>query len=474
MSAIHYLKKFRTILMLELLIITAAGTFAFNIWNNICSGGFSLCFANSGHISILKYIALGLIRPFTLFPQFIFEVLGAKAWTGAWVPLVLACSSVLSWLSVFVIAKFIGKKIVTPWLSSNLPQTLKFLRSQDWKITLFTRTLPIVPFDLLSFIYGILDFRWKATFWSTVATSIPEAYLVYYVTRQDGSLAIDLVSSMLILNFIFCLPGIIWEYMARRTGSGLWLRLKAMWQEIIYEIKTNNEIVKRTNFRGDKVPILLLYGFFSSRRSLSVIERHLKAKGYEVISFNLGGLFGVFFTRGIIETAHFIDYKLKRQFERYNFDKIKVVAHSKGGLVALWWLLRLGGHRHCNQVITMGTPFRGSILTWLALVTPLGFIWRDMWQMRPGSRMLKILGESMVPDGVEIFCMYSGKDRVSNGVDGIYRSPNMKGSVYAVPMHHISHFEYLHKREVADQIAKILGHPEQIERLNSDRPGELA
>jgi len=321
-----------------------------------------------------------------------------------------------------------------------------------------------VPFDVLSLGYGLLDFRWKSTLLATMLTTIPESYIIFYSTRAEGALFKDIVLSMILLNFIYCIPGLVWEYRSRRQGGGLWIRLKAMWSELIFEVKTNNDIVKRHNFTGDKVPILLLYGFFSSRRSLSVLERHLKAKGYEVLSFNLGGLFGVFFTRGIIETAHFIDFKIKKQFEKYDFSKITIVAHSKGGLVALWWLLRLGGYRYCDRVVTMGTPYKGTKLTWLLLVTPIGFLWRDMWQMRPGSRMLKVLSESYIPEGVKIFCFYSGKDRVSSGIDGIFNTKNRSGDIIPVAMHHISHFEYLHKRDVADEIAKLLGPPESIVR----------
>jgi uncharacterized membrane protein YdjX (TVP38/TMEM64 family)/pimeloyl-ACP methyl ester carboxylesterase len=459
-----YLKRFRTILMLELLLLTAGGTFAYHVWATICEGGFSQCFSQGGNLTILKYLALGLLRPFTLFPQFIFEVLGAKAWNHAWAPWIMALSSILSWLVVFALAKIIGKKIITPWLSANLPQTHKFLRSQDWKITLLTRTIPFVPFDLLSLSYGLLDFRWKTTLIATALTTIPESYIIYYSTRTEGALFKDIVLSLVLLSVFYSIPGLIWEYRSRRQGGGLWIRLKAMWSELLFEVKTNNDIVKRQSFTGDKVPILLLYGFFSSRRSLSVIERHLKAKGYEVISFNLGGLLGVFFTRGIIETAHFIDFKLKKQFERYSFNKITVVAHSKGGLVALWWLLRLGGFRYCDRVITMGTPYKGTKLTWLLLITPIGFLWRDMWQMRPGSRMLKVLSESYIPESVKIFCFYSEKDRVSSGTDGIFKAKNVAGQVIPVAMHHISHFEYLHKRDVAEEISKLLGPPESIVR----------
>jgi len=228
----------------------------------------------------------------------------------------------------------------------------------------------------------------------------------------------------------------------------------------VYEVHLNNDIIKRHSYGKSKTPVLLLYGFFSSRRALSVVERRLTQKGYEVLSFNLGGLFGVFFTKGIAESARFIEYKLKRQFDRHSFTHIRIVAHSKGGLVALWWLLRLGGHRHCHRVVTMGTPFRGTPLTWLALVTPLGFFWRDVWEMRPGSAFLSQLHESAIPKHVDIYCLYSDRDGVAKGEDAVFLPDQYRERVHPVAVHSASHFELLHKKEVIEKVAEILGNPE--------------
>ena len=70
---------------------------------------------------------------------------------------------------------------------------------------------------------------------------------------------------------------------------------KALYRELLEELRENNELIKRTSFTRKKTPILLLYGFFSSRNCLMTTERILTNRGHDVVSFNLGGLFGVFF-----------------------------------------------------------------------------------------------------------------------------------------------------------------------------------
>ena len=90
-------------------------------------------------------------------------------------------------------------------------------------------------------------------------------------------------------------------------------------------------------------------------------------------------------------------------------------------------------------------------------MTPAGLFWKDIWEMRPGSAFLKALGNSYVPENLEIYCLHSNKDSVSRGRNSIY-TPEIEGggSVTPVPMNHISHFEFLYKRDVADTIARIL------------------
>jgi pimeloyl-ACP methyl ester carboxylesterase len=200
-----------------------------------------------------------------------------------------------------------------------------------------------------------------------------------------------------------------------------------------------------------------LYGFFSSRRALTVLEKLLVARGHQVLSFNLGGLLGTFFTKSVLDTAAFIDYKIKRQIDRHGFKKFHVVAHSKGGLVALWWILKLGGHIHCDKVITMGTPFAGTRWTYLALVTPLGFFWRDMWQMRPGSSFLRYLKAAEIPENVSIHCLHSTRDNIARGEKGLFKPRKFAERVESIPMNKVSHFEFLYRRDVADRLSAILG-----------------
>ena len=454
-----YLRQIRLVLAVELVMIAVISAIVYATWYRICGDGIQACIEKKDTIHWTTLTLLSFARPFLLTPNTFFHLISGNQFGFFWGALFSIFSTALSTATIFVLGKLIGKRLVTPWLRSNLPQTHQFVRSQDYKIIFFPRLAPFFHFDLSSLLFGALDFRFKSLMYASILGELPNIIVTTYIA-SGGVIGASELSHLAFVGVAVLGVGLmLMEFWSRLHGRGMYGRLLAMYHELLYEVRLNNEIVKRYTIDPQKTPVLLLYGFFSSRRTLTIMERQLSAKGYDILSFNLGGLFGVFFTRGIMETARFIDEKLQRQFDRKNFNKIHIVAHSKGGLVALWWLLHLGGARYCSHVICMGTPFLGSRLTYLGLITPLGIIWRDLWQMRPGSTFLRSLRSAVIPDGVKITCMYSNKDRVAPGACGIYVNHHDNKMVQKIPMHHISHFEFLHKKEITEKIAEILKSP---------------
>ncbi|NBO34198.1 MAG: hypothetical protein EBV02_07520, partial [Actinobacteria bacterium] len=51
----------------------------------------------------------------------------------------------------------IGRSMVVPWMGRNLPSTLRFIRTQDYKLIFAARLIPIFPFDLVSFFAGAFN-----------------------------------------------------------------------------------------------------------------------------------------------------------------------------------------------------------------------------------------------------------------------------------------------------------------------------
>ena len=447
-------------------------------WHVVCDETMNTCFKRDSFGSMMGFLLLSALRPLVFSPLGQAAYIAGDSFGVIVGTLLTALGAALSSLILYFPGHLIGKKVVRPWLSSNLPSTWRMIRTQDYKLIFVTRWIPLFPFDIFSILFGVADFHARRVFIFSFLGCLPEVY--FFASIGDGtnnSIVLKGLTTISLAACVMMIPLFLYEFVSRKKGTGLWAASKKAYYELLYEARVNNDIVRTAVYSAEKIPVVLLYGFFSSRKTLAVMENLLTREGFDVMSFNLGGSLGVFFTRGIPDTAEFIDRKIQRQMKRYGFKKVHVVAHSKGGLVALWWLLRLGGSKYCDKIVTMGTPFKGSWLTYLAIFTPLGFFWKDVWQMRPGCAFLKELHASPVAANLKIHCLYSREDKIATDREGVF---NYSGQVTGVPMHHLSHFQFLARRDVATTVVKILRDEEPAailkaaaERRSSKSSGEL-
>lgn len=445
----------RAALLMEIGLIALAVGIAATFWQVWCPDGVEKCVGDGG-IAPAHYLFLSLLRPFVLTPHAFGTYIAARSFSEGHAIILSAIASTLSAMPVYGLAYLVGKSMVVPWMSHNLPSTLRLIRSQDFKLIFAARLIPVFPFDLVSALAGVFTLNFKRFLMFTFLGILPECVFLTLMSSPKVSFLGWTVNAVGLIAGLILTPLLIMEWQSRKKGRSLWSTLKAAYHELLEEARVNNEIVKRNKIDPSKTPVLLIYGFFSSRRALNILERQLVASGFDVLTFNLGGMFGTFFTQGVAEAASFIDYKIKRQIERHGLKKIHIVAHSKGTLVAYWWLMKLGGHKYCDKFVAMASPCGGSYYTYLALITPLGFIWKDMWQMRPGSSFLKLLRDVEVPSNLKIWALYSDKDALARGAQGLFRPRKGAENITVVGMHEYTHFDFILKRGPITEVIRIL------------------
>ncbi|MEL6612765.1 MAG: alpha/beta fold hydrolase [Bacteroidota bacterium] len=126
-------------------------------------------------------------------------------------------------------------------------------------------------------------------------------------------------------------------------------------------------------------PVVLVHGFLDSPRLFRHMQAHLGAAGRTVHVPLLtprtarGGL-----DRLAEHLRHFVDDTFASATE------IDLVGFSMGGLIARYYVQRLGGLGRTRRLVTISTPHGGTL--WSRL--PLN---RGIAQMRPGSAFLRDL-----------------------------------------------------------------------------------
>jgi triacylglycerol esterase/lipase EstA (alpha/beta hydrolase family) len=129
-------------------------------------------------------------------------------------------------------------------------------------------------------------------------------------------------------------------------------------------------------------PILLVPGYFSNRACFLVFVKLLRRFGgshtYTVDPKPM--------TADIRDLARQVAEKVDAILSATRASRVNLVGHSMGGLIARYYVERLGGARKVNVCVTIGTPHHGSLLSRLALGT-------NAKQMRPGSEFLRDLNK---------------------------------------------------------------------------------
>ncbi|MER5576145.1 esterase/lipase family protein [Streptomyces massasporeus] len=130
-----------------------------------------------------------------------------------------------------------------------------------------------------------------------------------------------------------------------------------------------------------KPPVLLLHGFIDNRSVFVLLRRSLAQHGRQQIeSLNYSPL-----TCDIRAAAELLGRRIEEICERTGAGQVDVVGHSLGGLIARYYVQRLGGDARVRTLVTLGTPHSGTRVMPVANAHPI------VRQMRPGSPVLEEL-----------------------------------------------------------------------------------
>lgn len=144
--------------------------------------------------------------------------------------------------------------------------------------------------------------------------------------------------------------------------------------------------------------VILIPGFLDTPALFRRLERRLRREGHRTAGFRLSPSTGA---RGMDELAEDLDRFVE---ERFPGERVSIVAFSMGGIVARFWVQRLGGAARTDRLVLVSTPHRGTLL---AFLLPL----RGLRQIRRGSSFLKALNEDAATlEGCGAACIWSPVD----------------------------------------------------------------
>ncbi|MGP9019082.1 esterase/lipase family protein [Streptomyces sp. BR1] len=128
-------------------------------------------------------------------------------------------------------------------------------------------------------------------------------------------------------------------------------------------------------------PVVLLHGFIDNRSVFVLLRRSLSRNGWRHLeSLNYSPL-----TCDIRTAAELLGRHIEEICARTGHAEVDIVGHSLGGLIARYYVQRLGGDARVRTLVTLGTPHAGTRSAHLISAHPI------VRQMCPGSDVVEEL-----------------------------------------------------------------------------------
>ncbi len=130
-------------------------------------------------------------------------------------------------------------------------------------------------------------------------------------------------------------------------------------------------------------PIILIHGVIDNRSIFTLLRRSLRGRGFgRLYALNYSP-----FTDDITDVAARLRALIEEVCEQTGYERVHIIGHSMGGLIARYYVQRLGGDAHVHTVCTLGTPHSGTI--------PARFVpWPVIRQMRSTSDIMTGAGRA--------------------------------------------------------------------------------
>ncbi|CAI8047283.1 TVP38/TMEM64 family membrane protein YdjX [Geodia barretti] len=119
--------------------------------------------AGFGKIAPLVYIGLYLVSTVFFLPGSPVTVLAGFVFGPLWGIFYASVASIISISIAFLIARYVARDLVEGWVKNNA-QFRKIdeqVEEQGWRILMFTRLVPIFPFNLQNYAYGLTSIRFS-------------------------------------------------------------------------------------------------------------------------------------------------------------------------------------------------------------------------------------------------------------------------------------------------------------------------
>jgi pimeloyl-ACP methyl ester carboxylesterase len=193
-------------------------------------------------------------------------------------------------------------------------------------------------------------------------------------------------------------------------------------------------------------PILLVHGMVDNHSIFTLLRLGLRRRGFgRVTTMNYSP-----FTSDVRAAAVRLAEEVEELVAETGYERIHVVGHSLGGLIARYYVTRLGGDERVHSLVTLGTPHQGTF-------TAYGWHSQLTRQLRPGSALMRELAQPVSGCRTRFVAYWSDLDQmVFPQRNAALEHPDL--SVQNIDLHGVGHMSLPILGSVVHGISTTLAH----------------
>lgn len=213
---------------------------------------------------------------------------------------------------------------------------------------------------------------------------------------------------------------------------------------------------RKVKLGSGKRPILLIHGYMHDSSGWIYLKYRLEKAGFgPIYLLNLGNPF-----LSLSKYAEKVVQMTAQINKETQSDSLTLIGHSMGGLVSSWYAIHRAPAGSVDKVITLGTPFDGTVMAYLGLGP-------NAKEMRRGSEFVRELQKEMEQcDQIQFFHVASKTDQIILPCRSALFGKNVERQYC---LDDIGHMALLFSPRVADQLILWLKE-ESIQRMEASSP----
>lgn len=231
-----------------------------------------------------------------------------------------------------------------------------------------------------------------------------------------------------------------------------------LWHPSDFLLKIGGGIYFYNDFDSSKIPILFVHGISGSPRNFSSIIENIDKEKYQILFY--------YYPSGtnLNSTIELLKFQFDQLIYKYKYDKVVVIAHSMGGLVARGFINNYFEKIDIPIFITLSTPWNGQKFAELGGIN-VGKIVPSFGNMYPQSAFQKKLYLTNPYTKIKHYLLFGYKGKKSlvldNSNDGVislssFLYPPVQKKASKVIGLNVNHREILHDKGTIEEINNIL------------------